>query len=72
MKAHVICCNDSIEYVVLDDEPLAIGKMLELKNAYFERNKWAFNGDQEAYNRRCYWHIHTVGYEAGAARKEGV
>ena len=70
MNAHVICCNDSIEYVVLDDEPLAIGKMLELKNAYFERNKWAFNDDQEAYIRCCYWHIHTVNYEAGAARKE--
>ena len=59
MEAHVICCNDSVEYVVIDNEQKAIWKMAELKADYFERNKWTFKTEKE-YGQRCYWHIHTV------------
>ncbi len=59
MKAHVICCNDGIEFVVIDDKEKAKEKLAELRDAYYERNKFAFE-NQEAYKSQCYWHIYTV------------
>ncbi len=59
MQVHVICCNDGIEFAVLEDEEKAKAKMKELSDAYFERNKFAFK-NQEEYKMQCYWHIHTV------------
>ena len=65
MKAHVICMNDSVEHVVIDDEALANTKLDELRKAYFDRNQHVFHerdGESawKAYLRRIYWHIHTV------------
>ena len=48
MKAHVICCNDSVEHVVIGDESFANELMDQLKLA-------SYNSD-----RYKYWHIHTV------------
>lgn len=59
---HVICCNDSLEAAVLGDEKQAEARMESLKAAYLELNKWTFR-DREDYNRRCYWHIHTLNLE---------
>lgn len=63
MEAHVICCNDGVEYVVVGNKEKAESKMAELSAAYFDLNRWHFGNDQ-AYKVRCYWHIHTVGCES--------
>jgi hypothetical protein len=57
--AYVICCNDVVEYVVVNDENLAKEEMAKRKIAYFEKNKWYFK-DEESYDTQCYWHIHVV------------
>ncbi len=61
MKAYVICCNDSVEYVVLNDIDAANTKKEELKNECFEKNKWLFD-DYESYERMCYWNLQDVAY----------
>jgi len=63
MKVHAICCNDSVEFAVVEDAEKANAKMEELSTAYFERNKWSFKNKDE-YKARCYWHIHTVDGDA--------
>lgn len=53
--AYVICLNDSIRYVVIDDEERAKAKMAELRDAYAKRNPQ---------NRDIlYWHIDAVSAE---------
>ena len=69
MLAHVICCNDGVEYVVLDDSNRAYEKMLELKEEFFEHSKGMFRNRRD-YELLCHWRMCTVKYEAGAARKE--
>lgn len=59
MKAHVICNNDSIEFVVIGNEKQAEEKAKELSDAYFERNKFMFTNKSD-YSINCYWHFHTV------------
>ncbi len=59
--AHVICCNDSVEYVVVDDEAAAEIKKDELsKRDYDTRYKWTYPTYEE-YKHTLYWHIHSVG-----------
>lgn len=58
-KAHVICCNDSTELVVLNDIEKAKLEMENAKKDYFERNKHRFK-DYKEYDHICFWHIHTV------------
>jgi hypothetical protein len=60
VKAHVICVNDSVEYVVIDSEFKAQAKLLELKEGYFEHNRWLVGQNRDEYEARFYWHIHTV------------
>jgi hypothetical protein len=60
MIAHVICCNDSVEGVVVEGEDIANLAMEKAKRAYFEKRKWAWPEGYESYERQCYWHIHTV------------
>lgn len=66
MIAHVICCNDAIEAVVLDDEDRAKQVLATLKEAYWERHKesfqesWGHKDPRRNYEARCYWHIHSV------------
>lgn len=59
MQVHVICMNDGVEFAVIENLTKAKIKMKELSDAYFERNKFAFE-NQEAYKSQCYWHIDTV------------
>lgn len=60
MKAHVICYNDGIEYVVIGSEEKALNIMSKLRAENYNRNKWNFESEEE-YNNTYYWHIHTVG-----------
>lgn len=57
--AHVICCNDSVEAVVLDDEAKAAAQLEILRQAYYARNKGTWHNEQH-YRDVCYWHIHSV------------
>lgn len=61
MKAYVICCNDSVEFVVLNSEEKANIKKDALKEEHFERNKHTFK-NREQYENRCFWHLHDVSY----------
>ena len=42
MIAYIICVNDGIEAVVLNDKEKATIKMEELSNKYYERHYWNF------------------------------
>jgi hypothetical protein len=81
--AHVICCNDSVEYVVLGSLMRANEKMEELARAMYERQGEAHWRDQMRYSTakspyaafrdRCYWHIHTVeGEESHGITKQDL
>lgn len=60
MNIHVICCNDCVEFAVVEDEVKAEQKLEELRKAYYEENKSHFGNDFDAYKRRIYWRIRTV------------
>lgn len=66
MKAYVICCNDSIEFVVLDDEGKAKEKKEEMAKVDFERCKRQYIlkewEDYNEYRSIYYWHLHNVEY----------
>lgn len=59
MLVYVICCNDSLECAVLEDEERAKQKLVELKEAYYAQNNWNFRSREE-FNNIHYWHIHTI------------
>ena len=56
-KAHVICCNDSVEFVVVGSEHEAELEKLALRDNHFRRYDIKNRTD---YDNRYYWHIHTV------------
>lgn len=56
--AYVICCNDSVEFVVIGSEEEAEKKLLVLKEE--DRQKVCNRDIKEDYNRCYYWHIHEV------------
>ena len=64
MIAHIICCNDALEYVVIDDLEAAEEKLDKLAKEYWEINKLniidSFLKDYKDFRKRYYWHIHTV------------
>lgn len=60
MKAHVICVNDGIEFVVLGEEEDAQKKLEALRDAYYDRHVKPAGVSLEDYRHRYYWHIHTV------------
>ena len=51
MPAYVICCNDSVKYVVIEDKVEAQEKMEQLKNE---------NDDNKYSPYIRYWHIQEV------------
>jgi hypothetical protein len=59
MKIHVICCNNEVEFAVVDDESKAIEKLKELAEEDFLKNIHVFD-DRQEYKNRCHWHIYTV------------
>jgi hypothetical protein len=62
-KAYVICCNDSVEFVVIDDEKAANEKLKELKIKSYETTKLEVHIDSfEDYERAQFWNIHEVNY----------
>ena len=68
MSAYVICCNDSVEYVVVpsssgsdaEAEAQAKLKLEELAKDYYDRHQLRFEMDYAAYRKRYYWHIHET------------
>ncbi len=64
MKAHVICCNDSVKFVVIGDEADAEHKLEELASEEFEKQA---DDDMTYAEYRVirFWHIHTVDAEKG-------
>jgi hypothetical protein len=59
MLAHVICFNDGVEAVVIDDIDFANSELERLKNKYYEKVKFQFE-NREQYDQIVYWHIHSV------------
>lgn len=55
-KAHVICCNDSIEAVVIGSEDFVKAETARLREEYFKRVPWM----REENRAQLYWHHHTV------------
>lgn len=62
MKAHVICMNDKVEYVIAGNVAASYKKMEKLKCEYYKKNTHRFDGPEE-YDNTCFWHIHTVPME---------
>lgn len=73
-EAHVICCNDSPEFVFVGKEEPARLRMRLLADAYYKQTGGKAHWTQEmkwsssdtpygAYRQRCYWHIRTVPLE---------
>lgn len=64
MIVHVICCNDSVEYAVMEDAEKANAVLLKMKENHFRRVA-LHSGfkTMEEYSLRLYWHVHTVNGE---------
>jgi len=56
---YVICCNDSIEFVVTDDKKLAEDTMKGLKVAHMKEIQY-MEDEVPLYDIQYYWHIHDV------------
>ena len=59
MIAYVICANDSIRGVVLDNEERALKESEKLADEYFKTHGFNFR-DRAEYNRLIFWHLHEV------------
>jgi len=59
MKAFVLCANDGIEAVVLEDEEKANAELLNLKEKHWERFRHSFSS-REHFDDMIYWHLHEV------------
>lgn len=58
-EAHVIQCNDSVEFVVIGAIEQAEVKLNVLREAHYERNRWNYRGRQD-YHAQCNWAVRTV------------
>ena len=64
MTAYVICCNDAVEFVVLDDKDKAKKTLEALAKDEFDNNRYGvICKDYKDYRSQYYWHIHTVEYD---------
>ena len=59
---HVICINDSVEYIVVDDIKRAKIKMKELEDRHYLGFKYTYDTKRK-YRAYCHWHIETVAGE---------
>lgn len=57
--ALVICANDSIEAVVLNDHQRALDKLHELADKHYANVKFGYTS-RHNYNQQIYWHTHEV------------
>lgn len=70
-EAHIICCNEGMEYIILDNRVKARTTLDELKKqAYITYSEECPNTEDKAlnlkeYSKQYYWHLHTVPYENG-------
>jgi hypothetical protein len=65
-KAFVICCNDSIEFVVLDNEYEAHKILEERKRADYDNKKAQEGAGYQSFEEYChqfFWHTHDVEYK---------
>lgn len=71
--AYVICCNDSVEHVVLDNVEIANQELVARQKRGYEQQKAHWQSQYQSLGRHyvnafdyyksiCYWHIHTVRY----------
>lgn len=62
MTAYVICCNDLIEAVVLDDGKYVNERLDELAKKDYEKIKYihGFFISYTEYINACYWHIYKL------------
>jgi hypothetical protein len=60
--AYVICYNDGIDSVVLDNGEKAIEIMEKRQKEYYDKFQWNFKSFEE-YEKQVYWHLHKVKYE---------
>ncbi len=65
MKAHVICCNDSVEAVFLGDEKDAEDILEKCAKENYE--KYFRHDSYEYYRDTFYWHLHTVNLIKGTS-----
>lgn len=59
MKAYVICCNDSIEKVVLSNKESAQKVLGSLSKKSYDRHKFDY-ATYKDYQKMFYWHLHKV------------
>jgi hypothetical protein len=59
MIAYVICANDSIKAVVLDDEEKALKESKKFADEYFKTHSFNFR-DRAEYDHLVFWHLHEV------------
>lgn len=59
MIAYIICMNDNMEAVVLNN-PAQADELLESKaKEYFDHSRPAYS-NYGAYRAQCFWHIHEI------------
>lgn len=59
MIAYVICANDSIKGVVLNDKEKALKESEKLADEYFKTHGFNFQ-DRADYDHLIFWHLHEV------------
>ena len=59
MKAFVLCANDRVEAVVLDDADRAESELKKLRDKYWESRKHSFDSEEE-FDAIVFWRIHNV------------
>jgi len=60
MDIHVICCNDSVEYAVIEDLDKANKKLEDLRALHEARIIRDLGTYYKNRDYLLYWHIHTV------------
>ena len=65
MTEHIICMNDWMKAVVLDDEEKANKELDRLAKEYYMENKGTLKNynrikTYEAFRKYAYWHLHSV------------
>ena len=61
-KAHVICCNDSVEAVYIGDEENTGNIIVRMRQSDYDRKKRGSDTyrDPHLYGQVFFWHYHTV------------
>jgi len=60
-QVHVICCNDSVEAVVIGSKARANRKCAQMKAAHIKKHYYYMKGKElEDKERVLYYHLHTV------------